>query len=199
MHYTRQWLLLLLVILSFHGTGQNLFLEGGIGFGNIAGEEHRQGKGEVFLTVFRKFESGQFGLDITSGGNIIPGTNTIQEPGREFLSANDTRFTVISLLYRKNFLKYFFFEPRLGYANLNAFVHTDDRRKIARPNVSTGIGLGGSIDDFTMTFRFQYLGRTAEYQSTIGTSQLISRPGNVSVFLIRLGYLLDLDSVFQKN
>lgn len=175
---------------------QELFLEGGIGVGNVTGGNHSLGKGEVFISAFKSFKSGTWGLDIAGGGNIIPGSNSIEEGTREILSPNDTRFASFNVLYRLNFLEYFFLEPRVGFTSLNYFVHTDDRRKISRSSLSSGLGVGGSFEDITASLRVQYLGKTPEYQGTVGSGIRESRESHVTVFLVRVAYRLDLSNLF---
>ncbi|MEO1260509.1 MAG: hypothetical protein AAFZ15_17060 [Bacteroidota bacterium] len=200
MQYSKYLLLVFFYFLLFQkSTAQDFFMEAGIGIGNITGKEHKLGKSEIHLNIFRSFKFGQLGLDFSTGGNFIPGESTTTEPGVEVLSAADSKFSSVVLLYRLPIKNHFFIEPRLGYASLSAFVHTDDKTKINESNLSAGIGFGGTIKKLTLSLRYQYLGKTAEYEGSKDSIVVKSFSEQVSLVLLRISYCFDLNSIFKKN
>jgi hypothetical protein len=169
---------------------QDLFIEGGIGIGNIVGSQHRLGKSEIHFNIIKSFNFGKLGLDFSFGGNFIPLSDTDDELGISMISSNDSRFNSIALLYRLPIKKHFFIEPRVGYASLNAFVHTDDKTQIKESNLTAGIGLGGKLAKFTLSIRYQYFGKTQDYEGFISASNLVVRSTAepVSMVLLRASY-----------
>ena len=105
---TLRWCMILVSCCSLRLglTAQELYLEGGAGFGNILGESHRQGKGELFIGVYKPFGFGTLGFDLAGGGNLIPTSNEIDELDRDIIAANDTRRSVfcIAALFSNIFL-----------------------------------------------------------------------------------------------
>ena len=179
---------LLVVGFPLHSSAQKNALEIGIGVGNVVEGDHRLGKAEVHFSVFRTLSFGELGLDFTSGGNFIPGESSLSEDNREIISSKDTRFGSISLLYRIPLHEHFFVEPRLGYTNLSAFIHADDRQKLRRANFSTGLGLGASFGDLRLSFRYQYLGKTEHFNGFKGSVEVISVGESVSLLLLSISY-----------
>ena len=110
----------------------------------------------------------------------------------EIISPKDIRFGAISLTYRAPIQKHLFIEPRLGYASLRAYVHTDDRAQLKQPNLSVGMGLGTSFDNLTLSLRYQYFGKTAEYLGFRGLTEVRSLAAPVSMILLRVGFRVGL-------
>lgn len=178
--------------LPFYAAAQKNAVELGIGIGNVAQRDHRLGKAEVHFSLFRTFEFGKLGVDFASGGNFIPGESGISEDNIDIISSKDARFSSISLLYRMPFQKHIFVEPRLGYSSLSAFVHTDNQRKLRQPNFTAGLGLGLSLGDLSLSFRYQYLGETADFAGFRGSTAVISNSEPVSLLLLRMSYSFKL-------
>jgi hypothetical protein len=185
-----------MVIFGMKGQAQDTYVELGLGVGNVVGEEHGLGKGELHVSLFKPFSFGDVGLDLAVGGNLIPGERGLSTINSETLSPNDTRFGTIMLAYRLPVKEFLFIEPRLGYASLNAFVHTDNERKISQPNLSTGIGIGGTVHGLNISLRYQYLGKTAAYQGSRGPTLVISNPENVSLILLRFSCRVNVKDLF---
>lgn len=181
---------LLLLAFSQICHSQNLFIEGGIGIGNIVGSSHHLGKSEIHLNIIQSFNFGQLGIDFSSGGNFIPLGDDDNGPGIRMLVPNDTRFNSIVLLYRLPIKKHFFIEPRVGYASLSAFVHTDDQSKIQRSNLTAGFGFGGILGRFSLSLRYQYFGKTQDYEGRISAANVVVRSvaEPVSIVLLRMSY-----------
>lgn len=194
---------MLLVILLFsrlHLQAQKIFTELGFGIGNILGEEHTLGKGEIYLNIFKTFKFGTLGLDFTTGGNLIPGTRSTLAEDTEILSPNDTRFASIMIPYRYAITKNIFIEPRLGFASLSYFVHTDEDIKINRQNFSLGIGLGATLfDNLSFTIRYQHLGLTPEYQGSRDGTNVLSNAASVDLILFRMAYRINWDKLFNTK
>jgi len=185
--------IIILLMFSLSSMAQESYLEGGFGIGNVLGSTHRSGKAELHIGVFKGFPFGELGLDLSGGGNFIPGTNSIEEPGVEILSPNDVKFASVMLLYRFPLIKNIFIEPRLGYTALNVFVHTTDITKLRQDNISAGIGIGVSLDKIALSLRYQYNGETSDYEGLrdAGTVKSFSEP--VSMILLRMSYHLELN------
>lgn len=187
-YWQKQIPLLLLTFFTVVGTAQEYFIEGGFGIGNVAGGNHRLGKSELHISFHKRFKYGILGIDFASGGNFIPleSGSVVDDP--DIISPKDSRFGTILFTYRVPIQRQFFIEPRLGYASLRAYVHTDDRRQLKQPNFSSGIGLGTSFENLTMTLRYQYFGKTAEYAGIRGQTEVISLGEPVSMILFRVGF-----------
>ncbi|MBX2872499.1 MAG: hypothetical protein KTR30_10380 [Saprospiraceae bacterium] len=183
---------LLACTFPFYAAAQKNAVEIGVGIGNLVEGEHRLGKAEVHFSLFRAFQFGELGLDFASGGNFIPGESGITEDNSDILSSKDSRFSSIALLYRIPFQKHLFVEPRLGYSSLSAFIHTDDRRKLRQPNFSAGLGLGASLGNLSLSLRYQYLGKTADFTGFRGSTEVISVSEPVSLLLFRTSYRFNL-------
>lgn len=180
------------ITFPFYASAQKNSMEVGIGIGNVAKRDHRLGKAELHLSLFRTFEFGKLGLDFASGGNFIPGESGISEDNIDIISSKDSRFASISLLYRVPIQKHIFVEPRLGYSSLSAFIHADDRRKLRQPNFTAGLGLGLSLGNLSISFRYQYLGETADFAGFRGSTEVISNSEPVSLLLLRMSYSFKL-------
>lgn len=180
---------------------QNLLVEGGVGIGNIVGREHRLGKAEAHLAIIKSFNFGELGLDFSSGGNFIPLGDSESEAGMEIISPNDSKFSAIALLYRIPIEEIVFVEPRIGYASLSAFVHTDDKTKIRAPNLTAGMGVGINIKSVSLSIRYQYYGQTQQYEGFSSFSNVIvkSTSESISMILLRISYQLDLGKLFRKK
>ncbi|WP_296386679.1 hypothetical protein [Winogradskyella sp.] len=126
---------------------QDSFMEVGVGIGNVIGNKNTRGKGELHFNIIKSYQFGQFGLDISTGGNFIPGITSSEDENIETLSSNDFKFTTLMAFYRLPIKKHLFVESRLGYSSLFSFVHTDDKTKISQPNFTAGIGIGGHINN----------------------------------------------------
>jgi len=174
-------------------------MEVGVGLGNIVGEEHSLGKSEVHFNVLKSYNFGQLGLDFSTGGNFIPGTRDMMEGNTEVLSAADSKFGSVSMVYRLPIKKYFFIEPRAGYASLHSFVHTDDKTKISQSNFTAGIGVGGTINKLSLSLRYQYFGLTADYEGVKNGIILKSNAEPVAVVLLRVSYRFSLDKFFRNK
>ena len=192
-------LMLCLVMQVLTIQAQHLQLETGVGIGNVTGGKHSLGKGELHLTFLKCYDFGQLGMDFATGGNFIPGERSIMEGNTETLSPNDSKFSSISILYRMPVERQFFVEPRIGYSSLFYFVHTNDRRKIKQPNFTAGLGIGAYAKRFTFSFRYQYYGKTEEYQGTRDGTTVISNAESFDLLLLRISYRFGLDRIFKKD
>ena len=175
---------------------QSLQFETGVAIGNVT-TKHSLGKAELHFNLLKCYNFGQLGLDFATGGNFIPGERSTLEGNTETLSPNDSKFSSINVLYRRPIKKAFFVEPRMGYASLFSFVHTDDSRKITQPNFTMGLGVGGYIGRFTFSLRYQYYGKTASYQGARDNTVVISNPESFDLVLLRMSYRFGLDRLFK--
>ncbi|MEM6629059.1 MAG: hypothetical protein AAF694_05280, partial [Bacteroidota bacterium] len=91
--------------------------------------------------------------------------------------------------------------PRIGYASLSAFVHTDDKTKIRAPNLTAGMGVGINIKSVSLSIRYQYYGQTQQYEGFSSFSNVIvkSTSKSISMILLRISYQLDLGKLFRKK
>jgi len=192
-------LLITLVCAIPNSKAQGLFTEIGVGIGNVVGEEHSLGKSEIYFNILKTYDFGQIGLDFSSGGNFIPGTRSIMVGDVNTLSPNDTRFGAVSAFYRLPIIKSLYLEPRLGYASLSYFVHTDDQRKINQPNFTYGLGVGTTLlNKLSLSLRYQHLGSTAAYEGQSDRTTVISNSESVQLVLLRIAYRFSWDSLFKK-
>ncbi|SNR45447.1 hypothetical protein [Dokdonia pacifica] len=178
---------------------QNIEMEVGVGIGNVVGEVHEKGKGELFLSVFKSYKFGELGLDLSTGGNFIPGNLSTMEENIEIVSPNDSKFWSISALYRCKIKKHFFIEPRLGFASLYSFVHTDNTRRINQSNFTAGFGIGARIERFVVSLRYQYYGETADFEGVRNTETIISNSEPFDAILLRVSFRFGLGNLFKKK
>ncbi len=178
----------ILITFPLYCLAQKNSVEVGVGMGNVTNGEHRLGKAEVHFSLLRDLAFGQLGVDFASGGNFIPGESGTSEDNRDILSAKDARFSSISLLFRIPVHGPLFVEPRLGYASLSTFVHTDDQRKVRQANFSAGLGFGASLGGLRLSLRYQHLGKTADFSGFRGSTEVISQSAPVSILLLSMSY-----------
>jgi len=189
-------LLFLLLLKTELINSQDTFIEVGLGIGNIIGNKNARGKGELHLNTIKSYQFGQLGLDISTGGNFIPGITSIEDETIETLSSNDFKFTTLMILYRLPIKKHLFVETRLGYSSLFSFVHTEDKSKISQPNFTAGIGIGAYTNNFTLSLRYQYLGVTPNYEGTRNMTIVRSNSESLGLVLLRISYRFDLKNLF---
>ncbi|MBC3847542.1 hypothetical protein H8K90_14185 [Winogradskyella echinorum] len=193
----KYFLLLVLLLLKIELiNAQDTYIEAGVGIGNVFGNKNARGKGELHFNIIKFYQFGQIGLDISTGGNFIPGITSIEDENIETLSSNDFKFTTITALYRLPIKKHLFVESRLGYSSLFSFVHTDDTTKISQPNFTAGIGIGRHINNFTLSLRYQYLGVTPNYEGSRNMTIVKSNSESFGLLLFRISYRFDLKNLF---
>lgn len=175
---------------------QNTFMEIGVGIGNVIGNKNARGKGELHFNIIKSYSFGELGLDFSTGGNFIPGITSIEDENIETLSSNDFKFTTLIVFYRLLITEHLFVESRLGYSSLFSFVHTDDKTKLSQPNFTAGIGIGGHINNFTLSLRYQYLGVTPNYEGTKNMTIVRSNSESLGLLLFRISYRFDLQNLF---
>lgn len=196
-HTTRCFLTIFLFIAVFQGIdAQDIFIEVGAGIGNSVGQKNSRGKGELHFSILKSYQFGQLGLDFSSGGNFIPGITSIEDENMETLPSNDFKFTTIMAFYRLPIKKHFFIESRLGYSSLFSFVHTEDKTKISQPNFTAGITLGGQVNNFILSLKYQYLGVTPNYSGIRNTTIVKSNSKSLAVLLFRISYRFNLNDLF---
>tara|TARA_R110002049_G_scaffold293198_1_gene478070 strand:- start:152 stop:751 length:600 start_codon:yes stop_codon:yes gene_type:complete len=192
----KYFLILVLFLLKIELiNAQDTFMEIGAGIANVIGNKNARGKGELHFNIIRSYQFGQLGLDFSTGGNFIPGITNTEEENIETLSSNDFKFTTLTVLYRLPIKQLLFVESRLGYSSLFSFVHTDDKTKISHPNFTAGIGIGGHINNFTLSLRYQYLGVTPNYEGTKNMTIVRSNSKSLGLLLFRISYRFDLKNL----
>lgn len=190
-------LLLVLLLLKIELiNAQDTFMEIGVGIGNVFGNKNARGKGELHFNIIKSYQFGQIGLDISTGGNFIPGITSIEDENIETLSSNDFKFTTLMGFYRLPIKQHLFVEARLGYSSLFSFVHTDDTTKISQSNFTAGIGIGRHINNFTLSLRYQYLGVTPNYEGSRNMTIVKSNSESLGLLLFRISYRFDLKNLF---
>ena len=198
-HMTPFFLILGWIITAPFAHAQNIQIETGWAMGNVAGEKHSLGKAELHMTALKCYNFGQIGLDLATGGNFIPGDRSTIEGNSEILSPNDTKFSSVALVYRFPMTRHIFLEPKLGYASLFSYVHTDDTQKIKQPNFSAGFGFGGYIGRFTLSLRYQYYGQSPSYQGSRDGTMVVSNAESIGMILFRTSFRFGLDRLFKLD
>jgi hypothetical protein len=191
-------LIIVTIPFSIHNSiAQDVFTEAGVGLGNIIGEEHPKGKAEIYINVLKSYNFGEIGLDISTGGNFIPGNSSGIEDNIETLSPNDAKFTSISAFYRLPLIKDIFVEPRFGYSSLFYYIHADNERKINKSNITYGLGIGTTLfENLSLSLRYQNFGNTPNYEGTKETTTIISRSESLNLVLLRVAYRFNWNSIF---
>ncbi len=198
MMFKSKLLFIVTLLFTIHNSiAQDLFTEVGIGLGNVIGEEHPKGKTEIYFNVFKSFKFGEIGLDISTGGNFIPGNISEIQGDIETLSPNDAKFTSISAFYRLSIFKKVYFEPRFGYSTLFYNVNTDNERIIDKSNITYGIGIGSTFfENLSLSLRYQHLGNTPNYEGTKNSTTIISKSEKLNLVLLRVAYRFNWKSIF---
>jgi len=178
---------------------QDTFMKVGVGIGNVVGNKHSLDKGELHFNIIKSYKFRQLGLDLSTGGNFILGSRSTEDENTEMLSSNDFKFGSITILCRLPIKKYLFVELRFGYSSLFSFIHTDDKTKISQPNFTVGVGIGGSINKFTLCLRYQYLGVTPDYNRTRNTTIVKSKSESLALVLFRVSYRFKLNNLSSKK
>jgi len=171
-------------------------MEVGVGIGKIVGNKNAQVKGELHFNIIKSYKFGQLGIDFSTGGSFIPEFKENGDETIKILSSNDFKFGSITMLYRLPIKKYMFVESRFGYSTLFSFVHTDDKTKITQPNFTIGIGIGGNINKFTLSLRYQYLGVTPDYEGTSYTTIVKSNSKSLALVLFGISYRFGFNNIF---
>ena len=196
----KQTLFMICCLLVFQDTNsQSVQMEVGAGIGNVVGEDHDLGKGELFLSALKSYNFGELGLDLSMGGNFIPGERSTMEENIETLSPNDSKFWSITALYRYKVKKHFFIEPRLGFASLYSFVHTDNTTRINQSNFTAGFGIGARIERFVVSLRYQYYGKTADFEGIRNTQTVISNLESFDAILLRFSFRFGFGNLFKRK
>lgn len=191
---------------------QDLNLEVGFGFGSARADGNTKVKGEFAFTFLKTYERGTFGIDIAFGGTLNPlGSDKVNFVDSDIfnLDPSENRYTSITLLYRYPIASVLYVEPRLGYSNLGFYVPTDDGRdNVKKSNLTLGLGIGKTLGRFTLAFRYQYMGRTANYEGivrtfidddTIQENTIRQNDVGFNLFIFRVSYGIGLDKLFGKK
>ncbi len=196
------WIFLLFFISAWNISAQDFIIEIGGGIGNVIDKEHRQGKGQIHLSgIYKLSEKSDMGIDLATGGDLFFGDDPVNDMDQEIISPYGTRFESIMLLFRYFPLgkRVFFLESRAGYSSLNLFVHTDDTRKIAEPNLSLAFGPGAIFnDEITCSLRYQYYGKTARFQGFRDTTEVISNSAHIHIIMLHLAWRINLTDLFRR-
>ncbi|WP_281541924.1 hypothetical protein [Maribacter aestuarii] len=198
MIFKSKLLLIVTLLFSIHKSiAQDVFTEVGIGLGNVIGKEHQKGKAEIYFNIFKSYRFGEIGLDISTGGNFIPGNISGIEDNTETLSPNDAKFTSISAFYRLPIIKKIYFEPRFGYSTLFYFINADNERKINKSNITYGLGIGTTLfENLSLSLRYQHLGNTPNYEGSKESTTIISKSEPLNLVFLRVAYRFNWDSIF---
>jgi hypothetical protein len=188
----------IILLCSIHYcNAQSSYTEIGLGFGNVVGEEHRNGKAEIHINFLKPFKFGEIGLEISTGGNLIPGSDRGIENNIENLSSNDAKFNSITAFYRFPIIKKIYLETRLGYSSLFYWIHADNERKISKSNISYGLGVGATLfNNLSLSLRYQNLGNTPDYEGNKDLTTIISKSKPLKLVLLRVAYRFNWDSIF---
>jgi len=188
----------IILLCSIHYcNAENSYTEIGLGVGNTAGEEHRNGKGEININFLKSYKFGEIGIDISTGGNLIPGSDRSTENNIETLSSNDANFNCITAFYRLPIIKKIYLETRLGYSSLFYWIHADNERKISKSNISYGHDVGATLfNNLSVSLRYQNLGNTPNYEGNKNMTTIISKSEPLKLVLLRVAYRFNWDSIF---
>ncbi|MDF1695306.1 MAG: hypothetical protein P1U56_05715 [Saprospiraceae bacterium] len=168
--------------------GQSFFFDGGAGIGNVVNKDHTLGKVELHLGMFKKLSYGDLGVEITVAGDFIPGDNSTSSAEQESILAGSSRFNMATFAYRLPVYKKFFIEPRIGYALLFQHIDSDETSTIYKSNLTSGIGIGTTIDRLTLSVRYQYLGNSPEFDGFNDSIRVLAEPDPLSVVMVGLYY-----------
>ena len=197
MFKSKQLLIVTLLLLIHTSFAQDLFSEVGVGLGNVIGEEHSKGKAEIYINLIKSYKFGEIGLDISTGGNFVPGNISGIVGNIETLSPNDAKFTSLIAFFRLPILKKLYVEPRFGYSSLFYNVNTDSERIINRSNITYGIGIGTTLfENLSLSLRYQHMGNTPNYVGIKNSTTLISNSEKVNLVLLRVAYRFNWNSIF---
>ena len=190
------------MIKSLFMDGQKLNLDLGLGFGSSFGPSKNNIKREFFFSLLKTYDVGDFGIDLTVGGNLNPYRNPKNTKDSLVFNLNpsDNSYTSISFLYRYNTTNLFYLEPRIGYSSLGRYVETNNNQiRVSKSNMTFGLGIGKVVNKITFDLRYQYLGKTANYEGIVDNTLIKQDEANYSLIILRVSYSLGLDNLFKKK
>lgn len=191
---------------------QDLNLEVGFGFGAARADGNVKDKGELAFTFLKTYDRGTFGIDFSFGGTLNPYGNDGNDyfDGEAFIiDPSENKYISVALLYRYPIANIVYVEPRLGYSNLGFYVSTDEGRDSENiSNLTLGLGIGKTLGRFTLAFRYQYMGRTANYEGTVRSfidndtteeNTIRQNDEGFNLFIFRVAYGFNLGKLFGKK
>jgi len=180
----------------------NFYVELGAGAGNFTNHKYSLGKGELHLGLLKKFNGKSFGLDWSTGGDLLWGElDEEMIGGRTLIDPYSTHFASVLAFYRQGILfeDNFFVQSGIGYSSLHRFIHSDDTRKVQASNLGAALGIGYNLDEVIFSIRYQFYGRTPAYQGTRDGVDLFQERRPISLVMFRVSGKFDISKIFSKS
>lgn len=195
-------LFLFAALISINGlNAQKFHLEGGVAMGSIPDADNSRGKAMLYVSAYRILsEHFTLGLELSTGGDFIPGDNSSFEGTTEILNPDDTNWSSAMLKGRY----YFTTGPSPIYTGLGlginsywSYVHTVETKIASRINLAVAPEIGIDIRKrLNVSLRYLAGGKTDSFegvriQRTSG-DRVSLQSERVGIILFSMGYRLTL-------
>ncbi len=194
-------LVCLLLISLCSVNAQNVYLEGGVALGSVPNaDDNSRGKAMLYVAGYRTFSDHfALGLELSTGGDFIPGDNSTFEGNTEILNPDDTNWS--SAMVKGRY--YFTTGPSPLYAGaglgINSYwnyVHTVESKTVSKINLAVAPEIGIDIRKrLNVSMRYLIGGSTDSFEGirTQNANDRISiQSQNVSIFLFSMALRLNL-------
>lgn len=180
---------------------QHVHLEGGVAVGGIPNADNSQGKAMLYVAGYRIF-SGHFtlGLEMSTGGDFIPGGNSTFEGTTEILDPYNTKWSSAMIKGRY----YITMGPSPIYAGAGLgvnsyweYVHTVESKTATNVNLAIAPEIGIDIRKrLNVSLRYLVGGSTDAFEGTRTQStsgdRITLQSKSVSILLVSMGLRLNL-------
>lgn len=177
---------------------QNYAANVSLGLGNAVGVDHPYGKIQLGIMCVRSIleDRVQMGIEITMGGNFIPGDTGADDLTRiEYMEAANANWTGVQFKGRY-FIAREALRPFVGLgvgANNYWFnVNTVEEETVNRWNLAVAPEIGLGINKFNIALRYIVGGSTPEFSGTrpvqYGGNEVVLISENIDIILVTFGY-----------
>lgn len=182
-------------------SAQNVHLEGGVALGSIPNaDDNSRGKAMLYVAGYRAFSDHfTLGLELSTGGDFIPGGNSTFEGNTEILNPDDTNWS--SAMFKGRYYFTTGASPLYAGAGLGVnsywnYVHTVESKTVSKINLAVAPEIGIDIRKrLNVSMRYLIGGSTDSFEGirTQNANDRISiRSQSVSIFLFSMALRLNL-------
>ncbi|MCE7991196.1 MAG: hypothetical protein HEP71_04415 [Roseivirga sp.] len=194
-------LLSLLAISAFTVNAQNVHLEGGVAMGGVPNAGNGRGKAMLYAAGYKTLSDRfTFGLELSTGGDFIPGDNATFEGTTEILDPNDTNWSSVMAKGRYYFTSGsspLYAGTGVGINSYWEYVHTLESKTASKINLAFAPEIGIDIRKrLNVSLRYLVGGSTDSFegikpQNTSG-DRVSLESQRVSIILFSMGLRLNL-------
>lgn len=196
-------LILILYLINTQLSAQGYAANVSLGLGNVVGYNHPQGKIQLGIMCVRSMleDKLQMGIEISMGGNFIPGDSEVDDITRiELIDAANANWTGVQYKGRY-FLAGESLRPFVGLgigANNYWFnVNTVEEETVNQWNLAFAPEVGLGINKFNLALRYIVGGSTPDFSGVrpveYGGNQVVLTSENLDIILLTFGYTLSFN------